>query len=169
MKNMKYGRTLLALALVLVVLGSVVGGTIAWFTDEVTSTSNVIKSGTLDVTFEYAEEYADDPDAVQWRNADSAAIFDYKYWEPGYTQVRYVKVANVGDLAFKYDMNEILASTSMDASKASAFLASVIAKASRVSTKDAKEYIRGFMESGDLTKEENDRICKLLDKYSKYR
>ena len=70
---------------------------------------------------------------------------------------------------FKYDMNEILASTSMDASKASAFLASVIAKASRVSTKDAKEYIRGFLESGDLTKEENDRICKLLDKYSKYR
>lgn len=70
---------------------------------------------------------------------------------------------------FKYDMNEILASTSMDASKASAFLASVIAKASRVSTKDAKEYIRGFMDAGDLTKEENDRICKLLDKYSKYR
>ncbi|MBO5654342.1 MAG: hypothetical protein J6V08_03800 [Candidatus Methanomethylophilaceae archaeon] len=70
---------------------------------------------------------------------------------------------------FKYDMNEILASTSMDASKASAFLASVIAKASRVSTKDAKEYIRGFMDSGDLTKEENDRICKLLDKYSKFR
>lgn len=70
---------------------------------------------------------------------------------------------------FKYDMNEILATTSMDASKASAFLASVIAKASRVSTRDAKDYIRGFMESGDLTKDENDRICKLLDKYSKYR
>ena len=102
MKNMKYGRTLLALALVLVVLGSVVGGTIAWFTDEVTSTSNVIKSGTLDVTFEYAEEYAEDPADVQWKNADSSAIFDYKYWEPGYTQVRYVKVANVGDLAFEY-------------------------------------------------------------------
>ncbi|MDD7424295.1 MAG: hypothetical protein PUK31_04740 [Candidatus Methanomethylophilaceae archaeon] len=70
---------------------------------------------------------------------------------------------------FKYDMNEILASTSMDASKASAFLASVIAKASRVSTKDAKDYIRGFVDSGDLTKEENDRICRLLDRYSKYR
>jgi hypothetical protein len=70
---------------------------------------------------------------------------------------------------FKYDMNEILSFTSMDASKASAFLASVIAKASRVSTRDAKEYIRGFMDAGDLTKEENDKICKLLDKYSKYR
>lgn len=70
---------------------------------------------------------------------------------------------------FKYDMNEILSSTSMDSSKASAFLASVIAKASRVSTRDAKDYIRGFLESGDITKEENDRICRLLDKYSKYR
>lgn len=99
MKNMKYGRTLLALALVLVVLGSVVGGTIAWFTDEVTSTSNIIKSGTLDATLEYKEKLAD-----EWQNADSAAIFDYKYWEPGFTQVRYMKVANVGDLAFKYEM-----------------------------------------------------------------
>ncbi|MBE5814160.1 MAG: hypothetical protein E7320_02995 [Clostridiales bacterium] len=100
MKNMKYARTLVTLALVLVVLGSIVGGTIAWFTDEVTSTSNVVKSGTLDLTFEYKEKLAD-----EWKNADSAAIFDYKYWEPGYTQVRYVKVANVGDLAFKYEMN----------------------------------------------------------------
>ena len=36
---------------------------------------------------------------------------------------------------FKYDMNEILEASSMDPSKASSFLASVIAKASRVSTK----------------------------------
>lgn len=99
MKNMKYARTLLTLALVLVVLGSIVGGTIAWFTDEVTSTSNIIKSGTLDATLEYKEKLAD-----EWQNADSTAIFDYKYWEPGFTQVRYMKVANVGDLAFKYEM-----------------------------------------------------------------
>ncbi len=70
---------------------------------------------------------------------------------------------------FKYDMNELLAATSMDDAKASAFLASVIAKASRVSTKDAKDFIRGFVTSGDLTKEESDKMCRLLDKYSKYR
>ena len=70
---------------------------------------------------------------------------------------------------FKYDMNEALAATSMDDAKASAFLASVIAKASRVSVKDAKEFIRGYVETGDLTKEESDRMCKLLDRYSKFR
>lgn len=70
---------------------------------------------------------------------------------------------------FKYDMNEILASTSMDASTASSFLASVVAKASRVSTRDAKDYAKTFVESGALTKEEYDRICRLMDRYSKFR
>ncbi len=70
---------------------------------------------------------------------------------------------------FKYDMNEVLSSTSLDASKASSFLASIIAKASRQSTRDAKDFVKTFLEAGDLTKEEHDKILKLLDKYSKYR
>ena len=70
---------------------------------------------------------------------------------------------------FKYDMNEILDVSSMDPSKASSFLASVIAKASRVSTKDAKEFVRTYLDSGDLTKEEFDKISRLLDRYSKFR
>jgi len=70
---------------------------------------------------------------------------------------------------FKYDMNEVLSASAMDPSKASAFLASVIAKASRVSTKDAKDFVKTFLESGDLTKEEYDKISRLMDKYSKYR
>jgi hypothetical protein len=57
----------------------------------------------------------------------------------------------------------------MDPAKASSFLASIIAKASRVSTRDAKDFARTFLDSGDLTKEEYDKICRLLDKYSKYR
>ncbi len=70
---------------------------------------------------------------------------------------------------FKYDMNEVLSASAMDPSKASSFLASIIAKASRVSTKDAKEFAKTFLDSGDLTKEEYDRISRLMDKYSKYR
>ncbi len=70
---------------------------------------------------------------------------------------------------FKYDMNEILNASSMDPSKASSFLASVIAKASRVSTKDAKDFVKTFLDGGDLTKDEYDRICKLLDRYSRWR
>ena len=70
---------------------------------------------------------------------------------------------------FKYDMNEILSASQMDEAKASAFLASLIAKASRQSTREAKDFTRTYLDSGDLTKEEFDRICKLMDKYSKYR
>lgn len=70
---------------------------------------------------------------------------------------------------FKYDMNEVLSASAMDPAKASSFLASVIAKASRVSTRDAKDFAKTFLESGDLTKEEFDKITRLMDKYSKYR
>lgn len=68
---------------------------------------------------------------------------------------------------FKYDMNAILESTSMDESAASSFLATVIAKGTRCSTKEAKEFVREHREV--LAKEEIDRICRLIDKYSKYR
>ncbi len=70
---------------------------------------------------------------------------------------------------FKYDMNEILSQSSMDPTMASSFLASVIAKASRISTKDAKDYARTFVDAGNLTKDEFDKISKLMDRYSKYR
>ena len=70
---------------------------------------------------------------------------------------------------FKYDMNEILSASRMDPAKASSFLASVIAKASRISTKTAKEFVKTFLDAGDLTKDEYDKICKLLDRYSKFR
>ena len=70
---------------------------------------------------------------------------------------------------FKYDMNQILDASAMDPAKASSFLASVITKASRVSTKDAKDFVRTFQDAGDLTKDEVDKISKLLDKYSRYR
>lgn len=70
---------------------------------------------------------------------------------------------------FKYDMNEILSQSSMDPNMASGFLASVIAKASRISTKEAKEYAKTFFDEGNLSKEEYDKVCRLMDKYSKYR
>ncbi|AIZ56965.1 hypothetical protein Mpt1_c10980 [Candidatus Methanoplasma termitum] len=70
---------------------------------------------------------------------------------------------------FKYDMNEVLSASAMDPAKSSAFLASVIAKATRVSTRDAKDYVKTFLDAGDLTKDEFDKISRLMDKYSKYR
>ena len=70
---------------------------------------------------------------------------------------------------FKYDMNEILSASRMDPAKASSFLASIIAKASRISTKAAKEFAKTYLDADDLTKDEYDKICRLLDRYSKFR
>lgn len=100
MKNMKYARTLVTLALVLVVLGSIVGGTIAWFTDEVESAGNVIKSGTLDM-----KVYTTDENGAKTEITNaSAPLFDYKYWEPGFVAYKPLTIENAGDLAFKYEL-----------------------------------------------------------------
>jgi len=81
-----------------------VGTTFAWFTDEVVSTGNIIKSGTLDVTMEWADG-KEDPATTTWTDASTGAIFDYDLWEPGYVQVCHVRIANVGTLALKYQLH----------------------------------------------------------------
>ena len=49
-------RKLLVSALsLLLCIGMLVGNTFAWFTDNVTSTNNIIKSGTLDVEMYWAD------------------------------------------------------------------------------------------------------------------
>ena len=97
--------SILSLALCMAML---IGTTFAWFTDEVTSAGNIIKSGTLDVTMDWMDG-KNDPSATDavWTDASTGAIFDYDKWEPGYTQVRHIKIANVGTLALKYKLNII--------------------------------------------------------------
>lgn len=79
-----------------------VGTTFAWFTDEVTSANNIIKSGNLDVEM----YWGDKADAIT-NNAEDGSIFGYEYWEPGYTEVKYVTIKNVGNLAFQFKLNII--------------------------------------------------------------
>ena len=80
-----------------------VGTTFAWFTDSVTSGNNIIKSGNLDVEMYYADGI-EDPTTVEWKDASKEAIFNYDLWEPGYTEVRHIKISNVGNLALKYQL-----------------------------------------------------------------
>ena len=81
-----------------------VGTTFAWFTDSVTSSNNVIKSGTLDVTMGWAEGKLD-PATATYTDASTGAIFTYDKWEPGYVDVKHIKIANEGTLALKYQLN----------------------------------------------------------------
>ena len=81
------------------------GTTFAWFTDTVESSGNIIKSGDLEVKMYWADQLAGEQ--TEWVDVEEtdSAIFDYDLWEPGYSQVRYVKIANTGNLALKYMLN----------------------------------------------------------------
>ena len=81
-----------------------VGTTFAWFTDSVTSSNNIIKSGTLDVEMSWADGKTD-PANTTWTDASKGAIFNNDLWEPGYTEVRHIKISNVGTLALKYQLH----------------------------------------------------------------
>ena len=95
-------RALLTSVLALVLsLAMLAGSTFAWFTDTASTGVNRIVSGNLDVGLEYwggAEN--------GWRTAEnSKELFDKNaLWEPGYTQITYLRVKNNGNLALTYAM-----------------------------------------------------------------
>ena len=102
-KNTKKALLFSAISL-LVCFSMLMGTTFAWFTDSVTSSGNIIKTGTLDVEMYWAMG-TEDPTGVSWADASEGAIFDYDNWEPGYVAVRHIKIANVGSLDLKYQLN----------------------------------------------------------------
>lgn len=97
-------RSLLVSATALILsIAMLVGTTFAWFTDSVTSSGNIIKSGTLDVEMYWADG-TEDPASATWTDASTGAIFNNDKWEPGYVEVRHIKIANEGTLALKYQI-----------------------------------------------------------------
>ena len=69
----------------------------AWFTDSVTSGSNVIQSGNLDLDVQYTL------DGETWNDLDGADdLFQKGLWEPGHTEVVALKITNKGSLSLKY-------------------------------------------------------------------
>ena len=88
--------SVMALVMCVVML---VGTTFAWFTDTASTGVNKIQSGNLDVKLMYST------DMQRWTEAtEQTKLFDDNaLWEPGYTQVVYLKVVNAGNLALKYE------------------------------------------------------------------
>ena len=80
-------------------IAMLIGMTFAWFTDTASTGVNKIVSGNLDVELMYST------DMTNWKKADDQTkLFDDNaLWEPGYTQVVYLKVVNKGNLALKYE------------------------------------------------------------------
>lgn len=104
-------RSLLVSGLVLLMcIAMLVGSTFAWFTDSVTSANNKIVAGNLDIqllmdTGDGYEDISNSTESIfnmlsnkaQNDNADTL-------WEPGKTQVAYLKIKNAGTLALKYSV-----------------------------------------------------------------
>ena len=95
-------RSLLASVFALVLcVAMLVGSTFAWFTDTATTGVNKIQSGKLDVKLSYLTVNN------EWKEVtkDTKLFKDGALWEPGHTEVAYLKVENVGNLALKYQLS----------------------------------------------------------------
>ena len=90
---------LLSVLMLVVCLSMLIGTTYAWFTDSVSTGSNVIQVGNLDAVLEYKTNWSD-----EWASVDeNTKIFkEGALYEPGYTEVVYLRVSNAGSLALKY-------------------------------------------------------------------
>lgn len=108
-KSTKRALLMSGLALLLCV-SMLVGSTYAWFTDSVTSAGNKIVAGKLDIQL-----YLDNGSGYEDISASTESIFNMisnkaqnnnadTLWEPGKTQVAYLKIVNAGSLALKYSV-----------------------------------------------------------------
>lgn len=98
-----YVTSLLSLVLC---VGMFLGTSYAWFTSEVSNTSNEIYIGILEVEMEKQDKQnADTWLSLSETNAEgnTTTLFDGTIrWEPGCTAMETIRVTNKGDLAFSY-------------------------------------------------------------------
>lgn len=81
-------------------IAMLIGTTYAWFTDTASTAVNKIQSGNLDVQLEYSKDFS------EWKNVteDTKLFEDSTVWEPGRTEIVYLRVKNAGTLALKYTL-----------------------------------------------------------------
>ncbi|MBQ4258992.1 MAG: hypothetical protein IJB84_01850 [Lachnospiraceae bacterium] len=105
-KRSKKSALLMSILSLLTCMTMLIGSTFAWFTDSVTSSGNIIKSGTLKVGMEWADGKTDPANAnTSWTDASTGAIFNNDKWEPGYVDAKHIRISNKGTLALKYQLN----------------------------------------------------------------
>lgn len=83
---------------IIVLCAILIGSTFAWFTDSAVSSGNKIQAGSLKIDL----ELLDRDGAWTSIKANNAPIFDYDKWEPGYTDVKILKIENEGTLSLKW-------------------------------------------------------------------
>lgn len=107
MKNRRFTKIAFALSICLLILWGILGtGTsIAWFMDETPELVNTFDFGELDLEVYY--KVTNTQGASEWVKMDEKTkVFDEEaLYEPGYTQVVYLKIVNEGDVEFDYKLS----------------------------------------------------------------
>lgn len=98
MKNSRIKTIISSIVAIVLCFATLIGSTYAWFTDSVTSSNNKIVAGTLKIDLELLDKQNG---WVSLKN-NNQPIFEYAKWEPGYTDVKILKVENEGTLALKW-------------------------------------------------------------------
>ena len=99
MKTKGIKTLIVSIVAIVICFTMLLGTTFAWFTDSVTSSNNKIESGTLKVDLELYDKDTQTWDSIK---QDKNPIFNYSNWEPGYIDVKLLKVENEGSLALKW-------------------------------------------------------------------
>ncbi len=101
---------LMAIMTLVVCISMFAGTTFAWFTDSISSTSNIIKAGNLDaqLLMHNGTDYVDISNSSKPIFGENSLIAEWEdvniEWEPGKTQIVYLGVKNAGSLSFKYNV-----------------------------------------------------------------
>ena len=104
MKNTRK-RILYSILALTLTFSMLIGTTMAWFTDSAVSANNKIESGTLKVDLELLDKASGAWNSIK----DShAPLFSHQNWEPGYADVKILKVENEGNLALKWQARFIM-------------------------------------------------------------
>lgn len=102
MKSKESKRSLfLSVISLLLCSAMLIGNTFAWFTAVVKTEKNEIVVGNLDVEMEYSLDFED------WKtvNTTTKLFNEDARWQPGYSEVVYLKVKNAGDLSLRYQLS----------------------------------------------------------------
>lgn len=164
-KNSTRNALITSIISMLLCVSMLVGATFAWFTDEVKTGMNTIAAGNLDV------ELLADGNKV---NPSTKLFDDVPRWEPGVVVYENLQVANVGNLALKYQMtlnignennlqghklSEVLKVAIIDKVAATATREEVLAAAQAAVAADqgagvlSNFYFTGDLEAGDVSQE----------------
>lgn len=97
-------KAALALSVCMLILWAVLGtgSTLTWFVDSTPTIRNTMTIPELDVEVEYKNDRTPN---YQHLESEKAIFNDQAIYEPGYTQVVYLRITNKGDIPFQYKLS----------------------------------------------------------------